>query len=113
MYLSDKLDFSDFMDLLASNQKYDGEYPHSSRLERPPMAHILKRNIPGLTKKYIKIQVEEGDQVLEIRGELPKKEFRKNETYSQTCCRPCQDIDPWFLRAILMKINLEQPGGSD
>ena len=46
-----------------------------------PMAHIIKADIPGLSKDDVKIQVEEGKRVLEISDELSAKtELHNKET---------------------------------
>ena len=46
-----------------------------------PTAHIIKADIPGLSKDDVKIQVEEGKWVLEISGELSAKtELHNKET---------------------------------
>ena len=46
-----------------------------------PTAHIIKADIPGLSKDDVKIQVEEGKRVLEISGELSAKtELHNKET---------------------------------
>ena len=46
-----------------------------------PTAHIIKADIPGLSKDDVKILVEEGKRVLEISGELSAKtELHNKET---------------------------------
>ena len=46
-----------------------------------PEAHIFKADLPGLKKEEVKIELEEGQRILQISGERSKEEEKKNEKW--------------------------------
>lgn len=46
-----------------------------------PEAHIFKADLPGLKKEEVKIELEEGQRVLQISGERSKEEEEKNDKW--------------------------------
>ena len=46
-----------------------------------PEAHIFKADLPGLKKEEVKIELEEGQRVLQISGERSKEEEHKNDKW--------------------------------
>ena len=46
-----------------------------------PEAHIFKADLPGLKKEEVKIELEEGQRILQISGERSKEEEQKNDKW--------------------------------
>jgi len=44
-------------------------------------AHIFKADLPGLKKEDVKIELEEGQRILQISGERSKEEEHKNDKW--------------------------------
>ena len=44
-------------------------------------AHIFKADLPGLKKEEVKIELEEGQRILQISGERSKEEEQKNDKW--------------------------------
>nr|ABK26804.1 unknown [Picea sitchensis] len=44
-------------------------------------AHIFKADLPGLKKEEVKIELEEGQRILQISGERSKEEEHKNDKW--------------------------------
>lgn len=46
-----------------------------------PEAHVFKADLPGLKKDEVKIELEDGQRILQISGERSKEEEKKNDKW--------------------------------